>query len=81
MFKSKVKILVGAVEAYHWSFPMLWPSAAEGARLWTQWQGRYAGPSRGGKRGKFSRAPRRLGGPAIAQKYWKRCSRWLLSDL
>ena len=27
----------------------------------------FTGPSRGGK---FSRAPRRLGGPAVAQKYW-----------
>jgi len=36
---------------------------------------------RGGKGGKFSRAPRCLGGPAVAKKYWKWCSRWLLSDL
>jgi len=37
----------------------------------------YPGPSRGGKEGKFSRAPRRLGRLAIAQKYWKWCCRWL----
>ena len=30
------------------------------------------GPSRGGKGGEFSRTQRRLGGPASAQKYWKR---------
>jgi len=44
---------------------------------------RSAGPSRGW--GKFSRLPpRRLGGGgdgAVAQKYRKWCSRWLLSDL
>jgi len=39
------------------------------------------GLSRGGKGGKFSRAPQCLGGPAVAQKYWKWCSRWLLADL
>jgi len=33
------------------------------------------------ERGEFSRAPRCYWGPAVAQKYWKRCSRWLLSDL
>jgi len=30
--------------------------------------------------GEFSRATRRMGGPGVAQKYWKWCSRWLLSD-
>ena len=36
---------------------------------------------RGGKGEKFSQAQQSLGGPAFAQKYWKWCSRWLLSDL
>jgi len=38
------------------------------------------GPSRGRERGSFS-GPRDVSGPAMAQKYWKVCSRWLLSDL
>jgi len=37
-----------------------------------------AGPSKRGKGG-FP-GPRRLLGPAVAQKYWKRCSRQLLCD-
>jgi len=34
-----------------------------------------------GKGGKFSRAPRCLGGSDVAEKYRNWCSRWLLSDL
>jgi len=35
----------------------------------------------GGKGGKVFPGPATFGGPAIAQKYWNWCSRWLLSDL
>jgi len=37
------------------------------------------GLSRGG--GKVFPGPATFGGPAVAQKYWKWCSRWLLSDI
>ena len=36
---------------------------------------------REGGRGEVSPGPVTFGGPAVAQKYWKWCSRWLLSDL
>jgi len=35
----------------------------------------------GGEGGKFSRAPRRLGGPPSLKNSEKNCSRWLLFDL